>query len=125
MRNFQKKEKWKRLMQSKPSLIFLGIIILAFIFSMFSFVGKMEETAKNKKIVEDKIAELEKSKAKLSSDINSLKTEAGVEESIRNKFGLAKDGENMIMITEDKNLPETQSQTDSSGFFSFLKNLFK
>lgn len=112
-------------MQSKPSLIFLGIIILAFIFSMFSFVGKMEETAKNKKIVEDKIAELEKSKAKLSSDINSLKTEAGVEESIRNKFGLAKDGENMIMITEDKNLPETQSQTDSSGFFSFLKNLFK
>ena len=125
MRNFQKGGKLKHVMQSKPFLIFWGVIILAFIFSIFGFMSKMEETIKNKKIVEDKIAELEKSKEKLSSDITSLQTQEGVEENIRDKFGLAKDGENMIMITDDKSVPETNTNADSGGFLNFFKNLFK
>ena len=125
MRNFQKKERFKRLMQSKPFLIFLGIVILVFIFSTFSFKSKMEETIKNRKIEEAKIAELEKSKEKLNSDISKLKTEAGVEEIIRENYGVAKEGENMIMITDDKNSPAAQPKADEGGFFSFLKNLFK
>jgi cell division protein FtsB len=112
-------------MQSKPFLIFLGIVILVFIFSTFSFMSKMEETIKNRKIEEAKIAELEKSKEKLNSDISKLKTEAGVEEIIRENYGVAKEGENMIMITDDKNSPAAQPKADEGGFFSFLKNLFK
>ena len=124
MRNFQKKSKARNIMQSKPFLVFLGLIIIVFVFSIFGFVSKMEETAKNKKIVENKIAELEKSENVYSSDIANLKTQQGVEENIREKFGLAKDGENMIMITNDNTNIATQN-TNSSGFFSFFKNLFK
>lgn len=112
-------------MQSKLFLIFLGIVILAFLYSMFSFVGRMEETSKNRKIVEDKIAELEKSKEKLNSDIAKLKTEQGIEENIREKFGLAKEGENMILVVDDKNTSQAGQNENSSGFFSWLKNLFK
>ncbi len=125
MRNFQKNKKWKRLSQSKSFLVFLGIIILFFVYSMFGLVGKMEETANNKKIVENKIAELEKSKEKLNSDITNLKTEEGVEGTIREKFGLAKDGESMIMVVDDKNSTQAQKKDDSGGFFSWLKNLLK
>jgi len=125
MRGFQKGGRLKHIMQSKFSLMLLGMIILAFFFSMFGFLGKMEETSKNRKIIEDKIAELEKSKEKLNSDISKLNTEKGIEENIRDKFGLAKEGENMIMVIDDKNSTGTQQQTDSGGFFSFLKNLFK
>ena len=125
MRNFQKKERYKRLMQSKPFLIFLGIVILVFIFSTFSFMSKMEETIKNRKIEEAKITELEKSKEKLNSDISKLKTEAGVEEIIRENYGVAKEGENMIMITDDKNSPATQPKADEGGFWSIIKSWFK
>ena len=76
---FSKRWRLKRIIQSKTFLIFFGIVILAFIYSMFDFIGKMEETGKNRKIVEDKITELEKSKEKLNSDITKLKTEKGVE----------------------------------------------
>ena len=125
MRNFQKEGRFRHITQSKTFLIFLGLVILFFIFSIYNFMGKMEETAKNKKIVEDKIAELEKSKEKFNADITNLKTENGVEESIRDKFGLAKDGENMILITDDKNKPAETPKTDSGGFFTFLKSWFK
>ena len=125
MRSFQKSGRLKRIIQSKTFLIFFGIVILAFIYSMFDFIGKMEETGKNRKIVEDKITELEKSKEKLNSDITKLKTEQGIEESIREKFGLAKEGENMILIIDDKNSSEIPKNTDSGGFFSWLKSLLQ
>lgn len=125
MRSFQKRGKLRQVMQSKLFLIFLGVVIIVFSFSIFSFMNKMEETVKNKKIIEDKIAELEKSKEKLNSDITKLKTESGIEENIREKFGLAKEGENMILIVDDKNSPQTQKPPDSPWFFSFFDNLFK
>jgi len=125
MRSFQKSRKLKYIMRSKLFLMFLGIVIFAFIYSMFGFVDKMEETSKNRKIVEDKIIELEKSKEKLNSEIVKLKTEKGVEESIREKFGLAKEGENMIMVIDDKNSAEIQEEPDSGSFWSIIKGWFK
>ena len=119
MRNFQKSGKLRHMMQIKTFLIFLGIVTLFFFFSMFSFVNKMEETSKNKKIIEDRITELEKSKERLNSDIIKLKTEKGVEENIRDKFGLAKEAENMILVIDDKNQAETQKEADSGSFFIF------
>jgi len=125
MRNFQKKEKLRRILQSKPFLVFLGIVILAFIFSMVGFMSKMEETIKNRKIAEDKVAELEKSKETFNSEITKLKTDKGKEEIIRENYPVAKNGENMIVIIDDKNQAGTEKESESGGFFSFLKNLFK
>ena len=62
MASFQKKGKFKQVMQSKPFLVFLGVLILIFIYSIFGFVNKMQDTVKNRELVEEKITELEKSK---------------------------------------------------------------
>lgn len=125
MRSFQKKRGLKRLMQSRPFLIFFGILLLVFIVNMFSFLGRMEETRKNKQLLQNKILELEKSKTKLESDISSLKTEKGIEENIREKFGVAKEGEDMIMIVDDKNSTPIDQKADSGQFLSTFKSWFK
>lgn len=87
-------------------------------------MGKMQITTENRKIAENKVTELEKEKEKLSTDISKLKTENGVEESIREKFPVAKEGENVIVIVDDKTPPAVPKQ-ESGGFFSFLRNFFK
>ena len=125
MRNFQEKRKWKNVMESKPILITLGIVVLVFAYSVFGLVGKMQETIKNKNIAQAKIADLQKTKDTLSANINQLNTVEGQEESIRNKFGWAKEGEGEIVIVDDKTQPTAATQANSSGFFSFFKNLFK
>jgi len=124
MRNFQEKRGIRHIMQSRLILVFLGVIILVFAWSVIQLVSKAEETAKNKNIAEDKIVELQKGKEKLSSDIAKFQTEKGIEENIREKFGLAKEGENMIVIIEDKNLPEKE-KIEPNAPFSFFRNLFK
>ncbi|MFA6274399.1 MAG: septum formation initiator family protein [Candidatus Paceibacterota bacterium] len=125
MRNFQKKNKLKNILQSKPVLIFLVILVFVFAWSAIGLISKAKETAKNKKIAETKIEELLKQKEKLTSDIEKLNTEKGVEESIREKFGWAKEGENLIVVVDDKNEVKNLEEENQKGFFNFLKNLFK
>lgn len=124
MRNFQQKRGWKNIIESKPVLILFGILILFFAWNVFGFWSKMKETEKNKKIVEDKVTELTQQKDKFLSDINSLNTDQGKEKLFRENFGLAKEGEGVIVVVEDKNLPLVV-KPDSSGFWGFIKNLFK
>jgi len=123
MRNFQKKRVWRNIMESKPVLIVLGIIILIFAWNVLRFWNKMGETAKNEKMAEEKVAELQQKKEKLTADINSLQTDPGKERVFRENYGLAKEGEDLTIVVEDKNAPAPVQP--SSGFFGWLKNLFK
>ena len=125
MRSFQTKRKWKDALSSRPVLAFLGVIVLVFTWSVYGFWGKMRETTKNAKIAENKVAGLEKQKAELSADIAKLKTDAGVEDSIRDKFGLAREGEGVIVIVDDRSKLEDTQQANTSGFWSFFINWFK
>lgn len=111
-------------MHSRPVLVFLGILLFVFTWGVMSFMNKMQVTIKNSKIAENKVLQLEKEKEKLSSDITKLNSQDGVEESIRMKFGLVKEGEGVIVIVEDKNEPKVVAKP-KGGFFSFFRNLFK
>ena len=123
MRGFQEKKRWQKIMQSKPILGLLGLAVLFFAWSVFGFWGKMEETRKERAITEKKVAELEEKKEKLASDIEKLGTEEGVEENIREKFGLAREGEGVIIIVDDQE-PQLEG-AEKGGFWNWLKNLFK
>src|SRR3989344_6031108 len=103
MRNFQQKRTWRNITQSKPFLVIFGIIVLIFSWSVFGFWNKMQETVKNKKIVEDKVAALKQQKENISSEINDLNTDQGKERFFRENLGLAKEGENITIVVEDKN----------------------
>ncbi len=124
MRNLEKKRGWKNIVQSKPFLILFGIVLIIFSWNVFSFWNKMQETSKNKQIIEDKVTALKQQKEDISSEINSLNTDQGKEKFFRENLGLVKEGEDVTIVVEDKNPPEAQKNT-SSSFFSFFENLFK
>jgi len=127
MKNFQQKRGFRNVLHSRPVLAFLGIFVLIFIWGVINFMGKMEITRENRKIAENKVAELEKQKKEFSTEITSLKTVDGIEENIREKFPVAKDGEGMIVIVDYKKTAETQKKEFLTGFSSlfFWKNWFK
>lgn len=125
MRNFQEKRGWKNIIESKPVLIILGILILIFAYSVLGFWNKMLDSRRSKKIVEDKVNLLEERKDSITKEIESLNTDEGKEKVFRENLGLVKEGEGLVVIVEDKNSSQNDENTSSSGFFSFLKNLFK
>jgi cell division protein FtsB len=124
MRNFQQKKGFKYFMRSKPVLILLAIIVTLFAWKVIGLTIKLQETYKNKNIEQTKISDLESRKEDLTSKINKLNTDKGKEEIIRENFGLVKEGENVIVIIDDKNQTVTPKD-ENKGFFSFFKNLFR
>lgn len=124
MRNFQQKRN-KQFWQSWPFVIVLSILLLIFAWNVFGFWQRMQDTGKNRKIAEDKLTQLKIQKEKLTADIGKLNTPAGVEEVIRDKFGLVKEGEGMIVIVEDKNKEVVPPPSRFSRFVSFFTDLFK
>lgn len=124
MKNFQQHRGYKSILHSRPVLFLLSCLVLFFAWGVIRFMIKMETTIENRKIAENKLIELKKEKDKLSIDIEKLKTSEGVEESIREKFGLVKDGEGVIVVVEDKT--NTQVKVNNSeNFFQKFLNYFK
>jgi len=111
-------------MESPPVLILLALIVMFLAWAVIGFTGKMISTAKNKRIAEDKVLGLQTQKDKLSVDLARLETDRGVEESIREKFGLAKEGEGLIVVVEDKKEAEVEPPTATESFLSFFKKMF-
>ncbi len=125
MSNFQNKKTQRNIFYSFPFLVFLAVILLFSIFGVVRFLIKMNETSKNRNIAENKVAELEKSKQKLTEDIESLKTDRGLEENIREKFGLAKEGEGLIVVVDDKNAEVPFPKPKGNWFTNLWNNWFK
>jgi cell division protein FtsB len=124
MRNFQQKSGWKNILESRPVLILLGILLVFFTWGVIGFTGKMSATKENKEIAENKLLELRDKSAELSANVAKLNTESGVEEEIREKYALAKEGEGLIMVVEDKNKP-VEVEKKPGWVSSFFKKLFK
>jgi cell division protein FtsB len=124
-RDFQNKKTQKNVLYSWPVLVFLFIVLLFSMWGVFSFLLKMGDTSKNRNIAEMRVLELQKSKDKLSNDIESLKTDKGLEENIRDKFGLAKEGEGLIVVVDEKNAEAAPEEPGKSWFSGFWDNWMK
>jgi hypothetical protein len=120
MRNFEAKKTWRRILESRPALIVLGIIALVFAWNVLRLAGKMLETAKNKKMAEERVLHLEEQKAKLEKDIQNLNTLDGKERIFRENFGLTKEGEEVIIIIDDKRALKAEALEAKKGFWQGL-----
>ena len=92
--------------------------------NIWRFWNKMEETAENREIAENKVIDLKNQKEKLISDIESLETEEGKERFFRENFGLVKDGEEVIIVIDEKKQSPLEEKSFSSGILSIFKKIF-
>ena len=125
MRNSGAKITFRKIVESKPFLVLFGMVLLVFAWSILGFWKKMKETGLNKEMVEQRAQVLKDKKVKLEADIERLNTEAGKEEFFRENYGLAKEGEELIVVVEDKNKPKEAGTEKGAGFWAFFVNLFK
>ena len=129
MREFQEKRKFNKLIHSGWLQIFLGIVLLALIFSTVKVYKKSRLSADKSKEIKEELASLEKRNAELAAEAARLESESGREGEIRKRFDVAKPGEKIIVIVdkigEDVNINGAENK---GGFFSrfwrWVKNWF-
>ena len=125
MRNFDRKVTWRSIAESRPVLMLLVIVILVFAWSVIRFWSKMEDTERNRRIAEERVMALRDKKDKLTQDISDLNTDEGKEKFFRENYGLAKEGEEVIVVVEDQKEEKAPERLTLTSLIDFLKGLFK
>ncbi len=133
MFDFHEKRKIRSFLYSKVVIAGLFLVAMALSFPVYNrYTVAQDMKAK----LETKRIELEEIKLRaqtLESKVDYLGNERGVEEELRNRFDVAKEGEQVIILLDDRegektNVPEnssahgTENDTESKkSFFDFFK----
>lgn len=114
---------------SPLSLVLIFVFIIFLIYSIIGLIKKNIETERKKDIVLSRIEALEERKDILEKDISKLETEDGLEDVIRNKLPVVKEGEKMIVIVEEEENTDEYSEGEKTdkkenSFLSWFKKMF-
>ena len=120
MREFQEKKRVKNLLYSRVTIVILFILILFFAHATWGVYKKERESAANVVRAQNELKRITDREALLNSEIARLNTEDGIEEEIRTKYGVAKPGEQVLIITETEKPTTTPIIEEKSWWQNFL-----
>ncbi len=123
MREFQEKRELKRIIFSRASLIILFVLLIFLsVFTVKTFLKYRKAVQKDEKITEE-VRDMERKKSDLAEKIKRLQTASGLEEEMREKFNVAKPGEEVLtIIDKSKENDKINSEDGERGFFSKIWN---
>ncbi len=128
MFDFHEKRKIRSILYSKPvaAVFFIATILLS-----FSAYNRYTVASDMKVKLAARHAELEQLEARaqvLESKVNYLDNERGIEEELRNRFDVVKEGEQVVVLIDEKKEVGDKSEPvalpideeESGSFFDFL-----
>lgn len=123
MNEFKRKNKHS-FWQSPLVVVLLFMLLIFSAYKVIGLIQKEKETSKKKELVLEKIEFLRKREESLNTEIARFETEDGIEDAIREKYQVVKEGEKMVIIVdEEENYPPVEEKSDH-GFLGWLKNIF-
>jgi len=111
---FQDKRKIKRLIYSKATLVILSILIILLLNAVWKVYGKQSITEVNLSKTASVYSSLKKREEDLSIEIARLKSDSGREAEIREKYGMIKDNEEVIVIVDNKDSDANKTSVESN-----------
>ncbi|MFA6297114.1 MAG: septum formation initiator family protein [Candidatus Paceibacterota bacterium] len=126
MKENQPKKKHHFSIYSKPFLIFLAVVVVLLLKGTWGVWQKERESKRNVAEVSQELIQLSKRKDLLQGQIQKLNTEEGIEESLRQKFQISKEGEKVLVVV-DRAPTTTQSQNTNifQRIWSGVSSVFK
>ena len=121
-----KKKKQQKFWYSPLSLVVIFCILVIFAYNMIGLIQKNAEASKKKALQIETVDALRKRGSELTVNINKLNTEEGIEESIRDKYQVARVGENVVTIVDEQGqVSKPAPVVKEEGFWAFVKKVFK
>lgn len=127
MAEFQTKKDSKRIWHSPLMLFVLLFILLLFMYNMIGLLEKARDTSQKREMVLSQMNSITERQQIEEKNIAKLQTDSGIEETLRDKYHLVKEGEQMVVIVDqdvDK-LNNNEEKSSKLGIVQFFKNLFK
>ncbi len=124
MEYLKKRQKMKRRLYSKTTIIVFAVLFLLLIRPTWNIYQKSVESRKNLDEAQTELSALESRKNELQRDLAYVKSQPGFDQEIRDKFGVAKKDETMIVIVRGEEQKKPEPIPPPPGFWSRLKDVF-
>jgi cell division protein FtsB len=102
--------------------ILLLVVAVITVRAAWHMYGKFATASAAAEAAKTELSHMEEQKASVSEAIESLSSSRGVEESLREKFGVAKPGEGEIRIVRDQDGEDTLPLNDDANIFMRIFN---
>ena len=117
MNTFGQKRDPLRLLGKRLLLAVLFVLIAVAISGVWNAYRKEQESQLLRTEAEVQLADLTSRKAQLEADIAKLKTDRGMEATLREQYLLAKSGENLIIIVDPQTPAPVQATSSVRDWF--------
>ena len=126
MREFQEKQKIKKRLYSKTSIVIVIIVVVFISRGVIGVYAKERDSRMELSLLEKRKAELSDRLARVSLNNDRLKTEEGIESEIRSKFDVVKPDEGVIVVVDEKlPVPEEDTRGVMKKFWDGVTGVFK
>lgn len=126
MKDFQQRKKVRRMAASRAAFLALIIVAVLLIRGAYGVFLKERETSQDLVKTKESLAAADARSQELTLSIETLKTEQGLEKEIRDRFSVAKSGEEIVLIIDPK-VEEKLVQEEASLWIrirDWFKNVF-
>lgn len=113
MREFQDKRKWRKYIFSNTTIYILAILIIFVLYGIWSAFNIKEKATSRESASLNTLEDLLLRKDVLENKISNLSTSRGLEEEIRDKFRVAREGEKMLIILNESNADEEPKEREN------------
>ena len=106
----------------------IAILIILVIFTgqtVFIDYRRYQDSRAGLALAEKEVAAMENKKAVLEESTAELKTEQGIEEAIRQKYQVTKNGERLIVIVDDEQRKPIETTEKPRGIWQTIINFLK
>lgn len=104
-----------RLLVRRLLVLLLAIMVISAAVGLWRTYRKARESSQLRHEAEVQLADLNEREAKLRDDLARLESDRGKEEALRERYGLGKSGEHMIVIVDESGpAPATTTQSTFS-----------
>lgn len=106
MKKFQQKRRVRKIVYSAGTAAVLIVVIFFLGNATLDVYEKARETKDRRLTSLRQLEELKQEEADLRAKLEALQTERGIEEAVREKFDVAKEGEEVIKLVDEEGVAE-------------------
>lgn len=122
---FQERKKIRRILYSKVTIFVLFLVLVVVVRGAWSIHKKAQIALSERDIAARALIDIESRTVELEKSMARFNSEQGIEEEIRQKYTVAKEGEEVVVVVDDNHKKGKNGEVgEKKGFFQQIKDFF-
>jgi len=121
---FGKQNSYKAYLYSRPVIVVLLVLVALLSRSVYERLGVERDMSDRRARAEAELERLQDRKVQIEDRVEYLEGERGIEEEIRKNFDVAREGEQVIILTGEekkKSITTDEEKIDKSPWYQFWR----